>query len=120
MTSIDRIASLQGDITEILWTLGLQDRIAVVDTGCGIPAEHLPHIFDRYWHARRQSRTVGTGLGLAIARGIVEAHGGRITVESALGLGTSFIFTVPTADTARPAAQPSGTRGAVSEPPRRA
>lgn len=94
-------------------------RIAVIDTGCGIPPEHLPHIFDRYWHARRQSRTVGTGLGLAIARGIVEAHGGRITVESALGLGTSFIFTVPTADSARPAPQPSSPRGAVSETPRR-
>ena len=53
-------------------------RVGVIDTGIGIPAEHLSHIFDRYWHARRQSRTVGTGLGLAIARGIVDAHGGAI------------------------------------------
>lgn len=72
-------------------------RVAVRDTGVGIPPEHLPHIFDRYWHARRQSRTVGTGLGLAIARGIVEAHGGMLTVESTPGVGTTFIFTLPVA-----------------------
>ncbi|MCC6928765.1 MAG: PAS domain S-box protein [Gemmatimonadaceae bacterium] len=95
-------------------------RIAVIDTGSGIPAEHLPHIFDRYWHARRQSRTVGTGLGLAIAQGIVKAHGGSITVESTPGMGTTFIFTVPTADSTRPAAHASTPRAAVSEPPRRA
>jgi PAS domain S-box-containing protein len=69
--------------------------IAVKDTGIGIPADHLPHIFDRHWHARRSARTLGTGLGLAIARGIVEAHGGRIWVQSAEGAGTTFSFTVP-------------------------
>jgi len=70
-------------------------RVWVRDSGVGIPPEHLPHIFDRYWHARRQSRTVGTGLGLAIARGIVDAHGGSIGVESTLGVGTTFTFTLP-------------------------
>lgn len=73
-------------------------RVRVSDNGCGIPPEHLPHLFDRYWHARRQSRTAGTGLGLAIARGIVEAHGGTITVESTLGVGTTFVFTIPVTD----------------------
>lgn len=72
-------------------------RVRVRDSGVGIPPEHLPHIFDRYWHARRQSRTVGTGLGLAIARGIVEAHGGTIGVESTPGEGTTFTFTLPMA-----------------------
>lgn len=71
--------------------------ISVTDTGPGIPREHLPHIFDRYWHARRESRIQGSGLGLAIAKGIVEAHGGRIGVESDVGLGTRFSFTVPLA-----------------------
>lgn len=73
-------------------------RVLVSDSGVGIPAEHLPHIFDRYWHARRQSRTAGTGLGLAIARGIVEAHGGTLVVESTLGVGSTFILTLPTVD----------------------
>jgi signal transduction histidine kinase len=71
--------------------------ISVSDTGIGIPADHLPHIFDRHWHARRTARTAGTGLGLAIARGIVEAHGGRLTVNSTEGVGSTFSFTVPIA-----------------------
>ncbi len=69
--------------------------ISVRDTGVGIPADHLPHIFDRHWHARRSARTAGTGLGLAIARGIVEAHGSRLTVDSTEGVGSTFSFTVP-------------------------
>lgn len=68
-------------------------RISVTDTGVGIPAHHLPHIFDRFWQADRQS--AGAGLGLAIARGIVESHGGRIWVESTEGRGTTFYFTLP-------------------------
>ncbi len=69
----------------------------VSDTGSGIPAEHLPHVFDRYWQARRTDRR-GVGLGLAIVRGIVEAHGGSVRVESRVGEGTTFYFTVPVAD----------------------
>jgi PAS domain S-box-containing protein len=66
--------------------------LSVQDTGAGISAEHLPHIFDRYWHANRKGRSTGTGLGLAIARGIVEAHGSRLVVESAEGVGSTFHF----------------------------
>lgn len=73
-------------------------RVMVCDSGIGIPPEHLPHLFDRYWHARRQSRTAGTGLGLAIARGIVEAHGGVLEVESTMGVGSTFTLTLPTID----------------------
>lgn len=66
----------------------------VSDTGPGIPPDQLPHVFDRYWQARRTDRR-GLGLGLAIVRGLVEAHGGRIWVESAPGHGSRFQFTLP-------------------------
>jgi PAS domain S-box-containing protein len=71
-------------------------RLAVIDTGPGIPPDQLPHVFGRFWQART-SDTRGIGLGLAIARGIVEAHRGRIWVESRLGEGSAFYFTVPVA-----------------------
>lgn len=70
-------------------------RIAVADTGIGIAADDLAHVFDRYWHSRRKGRTIGTGLGLAIARGIVEAHGGTMKAESEAGRGSTFSFAVP-------------------------
>lgn len=68
----------------------------VTDTGPGIAAEHLRHLFDRFWQVRKGAHG-GAGLGLPIVRGIVEAHGGRIWVESTEGLGSSFYFTIPTA-----------------------
>ncbi len=71
-------------------------RYAVIDTGPGIPAEQLPHIFGRFWQAKASDRR-GIGLGLAIAKGIVEAHKGRIWVSSSVGLGSTFYFTLPTA-----------------------
>jgi signal transduction histidine kinase len=73
-------------------------RISINDTGEGIPAEDLPYVFDRFWRGER-SRTrkagAGSGLGLAIARQLVRAHGGKITVESAVGRGTSFRVELP-------------------------
>jgi signal transduction histidine kinase len=66
----------------------------VSDTGAGIPKENLGDIFSPYWQAKRTER-MGAGLGLAIAKGVVEAHGGRIWVESAPGEGTTFYFTLP-------------------------
>jgi PAS domain S-box-containing protein len=71
-------------------------RIAITDTGPGIAADQLPHLFGRFWQGRRTDRR-GLGLGLAIAKAIVEAHGGRIWVESQLGVGSTFFFTVPAA-----------------------
>jgi len=65
----------------------------VADTGCGIPPDGVPHVFDRFWQARTGTRQ-GAGLGLPITRGIVDAHGGRIWVESTLGRGTTFYFTI--------------------------
>jgi signal transduction histidine kinase len=69
-------------------------RLAVADTGPGIPAEQLPHIFGQFWQASRSDRR-GIGLGLSIAKGIVEAHAGRIWVESRVGEGSTFYFTLP-------------------------
>ena len=66
---------------------------AVADDGPGIPHENLPHIFDRYW--RGQASYKGTGLGLPISQSIVAAHGGRIWVDSQVGSGTTFYFTLP-------------------------
>ncbi len=71
---------------------------SVEDSGVGIAAEHLPHIFDRYWKMR-SGNPGGTGLGLAIARGIVEAHGGEIAAVSVGGEGTTLRFTLPEVDT---------------------
>jgi PAS domain S-box-containing protein len=66
---------------------------SVSDTGPGIATDQLPHVFDRYWQARKGDRR-GAGLGLSIARGIVEAHGGRLWVESTPGEGATFFFTL--------------------------
>jgi len=68
----------------------------VHDVGPGIPEQQLSLLFERFWTSPRTTSGSGTGLGLAIARGIVEAHGGRIWVHSAPGEGTSFFFTLPT------------------------
>ncbi len=69
-------------------------RFAVQDTGPGIAPVELAHIFDRYWQARRV-RSAGTGLGLYIAKGLIEAHGGRLWAQSTLGAGATFCFTLP-------------------------
>jgi len=69
-------------------------RFRVSDTGTGIRPEHIPHLFDRFWQARGTDRR-GLGLGLAIARGIAEAHGGALVVESTVGKGSTFQFTLP-------------------------
>ena len=71
--------------------------ISVRDTGTGIGSEHLPHIFDRFWQVSRAGVARGTGLGLAIAKGIVQAHHGRIWVASEVGQGSTFSFVLPVA-----------------------
>jgi PAS domain S-box-containing protein len=68
----------------------------VADTGAGVPADEVESLFERFWQARKAYRQ-GAGLGLPIVKGIVEAHGGRIWVESKIAVGTTFLFTVPTA-----------------------
>ena len=89
-----------GDTIEIRIQQRNKDHIliSVKDTGAGISKEELPYVFDRYYQAKSDSsmiRKKGTGLGLALAKNIVEVHDGRIWVESELGEGTCFYFTLP-------------------------
>ena len=72
-------------------------QVSVSDTGIGIPSEHLPHLFERFYRVEKsRARSVGgTGLGLAIAQEIVHRHGGAIAVQSQVGQGTSFTVTFP-------------------------
>jgi PAS domain S-box-containing protein len=87
---------------------GNEVEFSVRDTGTGLSSEAASHVFDRFWQLRRADRR-GAGLGLAIAKGIVEAHGGRIWVESELGHGSTFRFTLPVGaprDQPQPSPQP--------------
>ena len=70
--------------------------VSVSDTGSGIPGEYLPHIFDKFVQVP-DAPTGGAGLGLTISKSIVEAHGGQISVQSQVGMGTTFTFTLPLA-----------------------
>jgi signal transduction histidine kinase len=72
---------------------GGETRIAVADTGPGVPADVVPHVFERYFTTAR--REGGTGLGLYIVKGLVEAHGGRVWLETEPGNGTTFYFSLP-------------------------
>ncbi len=113
----DRIAQVLGNLMdnalrhtppggEVAVKLGSdagRDRVqlTVRDTGRGIPAEHLPNVFERFYRAdRARSRAAGgSGIGLAVVKQLVEAHGGRVWAESLPGQGASFGFALPTADT---------------------
>jgi two-component system, OmpR family, phosphate regulon sensor histidine kinase PhoR len=75
-----------------------QVTVCVSDTGIGIPRDDLPRVFERFYKVDRSRSTEGSGLGLSISKHIIEAHGGRIWVESEEGKGSSFYFTLPAAD----------------------
>jgi histidine kinase len=74
-------------------------EVSIADTGVGISPEHLPRLFERFYRVdpARSRDDGGTGIGLAIARSVVEAHGGHIHAESALGEGSTFTFDLPLA-----------------------
>ena len=71
--------------------------IRVQDNGCGMAPEHLPRLFERFYRVDkdRSRKLGGTGLGLAIVKHIVNAHGGRVTVESTPGKGSTFLINLP-------------------------
>ena len=83
-----------GTVTVFVRTAAGGVEVSVRDTGAGIPAEHLPHVFERFYKVDRARRDGGTGLGLAIVRHIVEAHGGTARAESREGEGTTVSVTL--------------------------
>jgi signal transduction histidine kinase len=85
-----------GHVTMRATANGNHVAIDIADTGPGIPPRDIEHLFDNFWQAQRNDHR-GVGLGLAIAKGVVEAHGGRIWCESAPGRGSTFSFTLPKA-----------------------
>lgn len=85
-----------GSVSCRLSKAGREACFSIADTGPGIAREHLSYVFDRFWQAR-QTRRLGTGLGLSIAQGLIVAQGGRIWVESEIGQGSVFHFTLPLA-----------------------
>jgi two-component system OmpR family sensor kinase len=94
-----------GEVVLCLGKVGDNARLIVRDTGQGIPAEDLPHIFERFYRAeksRTRSKVGGFGLGLSIAYWIVNHHGGHIEVDSAEGKGTTFCIYLPLMKTAEP------------------
>lgn len=102
-----------GGSVRVLWReSGGELCVAVTDDGPGIPPESLPHVFSAFWQVSN-ARRAGVGLGLWIARSVVEAHGGRIWVDSRPGEGTTFHFALPWASPPSPPPQP----GIVLDPP---
>jgi len=87
---------------------GDEGILHVADMGIGIPADELPHIFDRFWRGQLAAQTSGTGIGLAIAAELVRAHGGTLTAHSEVGVGTVMTLCLPLADKTAPQRPPGG------------
>jgi signal transduction histidine kinase len=90
-----------GEIVLTAWATDADVYLSIRDSGSGIASEDLPYVFDRFYRgdkARQRTDSTASGLGLAIAKAIVEAHGGTIQVESAMGRGTTFTMRMPIAE----------------------
>ena len=87
-----------GAVNVVAKRSGADVQVSVIDTGTGIPEEHLPHVFERFYKVDRSRHGSGAGLGLAIVKHIVQAHGGEVSAASEEGKGSTFAFTVPSAD----------------------
>ncbi len=110
-----------GSVTLAAHLAGNEVLVSVSDTGLGIPASKLPYLFDEFYqadHSLRRSHG-GVGLGLAITKRFVEAHGGRIWVESHEGIGSTFAFALPVSEALLPGYKPTSRNSeAVAEMPR--
>jgi len=96
-----KFTALGGEVAVSAEQTGDEVIIAVRDSGVGIPMDDLPRIFERFYRADRSRSGGGTGLGLSIAKHIVQAHGGRIWVESVEGRGSTFFFSLPVVGTSQ-------------------
>lgn len=97
-------SSPRGEITIATWATDSEVSVSIADTGCGIPADDLPRIWDPFWTTKSEGE--GTGLGLAVVHGIVNALGGTIEVVSEVGRGTTFTMSFPAASEARTSSAP--------------
>jgi signal transduction histidine kinase len=100
LTNALKFTPAGGRVTISTWLSGPEAVLRVTDTGTGIPAEDLPHIFDRFWRGQQASHISGSGIGLAIAAELAQAHGGRLTASSELegpGRGTRMTLILPAA-----------------------
>ena len=121
LSSADRHSSDSSVVTVSALPEELNVVVSVADDGAGIAPDHLPHIFRKYTQfdaGRLDGSEIRESLGLAICKGIVEAHGGRISAESdGLGLGAKFTFTLPVAEQRAPAAAQEPGRSSADGPP---
>ena len=99
-----------GTVTARLAKAGNLVRLSVIDTGCGIDREDLPHLFTKFYQAKNavKGRSKGTGIGLALVRAIVEGHGGTVHVQSVVGEGTTVVVDLPGREVSAPAAVTPG------------
>ena len=88
-----------GSVTVSTAAAGAEVLVTIADTGDGIPADDVPHIFERFYRVDKSRSRIGggSGLGLSISRGIIEAHGGRIWIAESSGAGTRVTFALPIA-----------------------
>lgn len=97
LTNALKFTPAGGEVTIATERAGPDAVLRVTDTGVGIPAGDLPHIFDRFWRGPQAARVSGSGIGLAIAAELAQAHGGRLTAASQPGQGTQLTLTLPAA-----------------------
>ncbi len=97
ITNALRFTPSGGQITVTLSQLKSEARVSVADTGCGIPSQHLPNVFNRFFRGEATRNAQGTGLGLAIVKSIMQIHQGDVAVESELEHGTTVTLTFPEA-----------------------
>ena len=95
LTNALKFTPAGGTVTVASGQAGQRAVLTVTDTGAGIPADELPHIFDRFWRGRQAARVSGSGIGLAVAAELVRAHGGELTATSEPGHGTRLTLSLP-------------------------
>jgi two-component system sensor histidine kinase BaeS len=95
LTNAQKFTPAGGQISVDLTSGSGRARLVISDTGPGIPSEDQPHIFERFWRGDNAGKAAGSGIGLAVVAQLVKAHGGSVTVDSRLGIGTSVVLSFP-------------------------